>query len=423
MNFKTTELRYDTIESNVLGRLGSIWDNTKDATLATATTSITAISGLASQKKYYFKIWAIDTWGNTSTIASDTNATTTSPISTVWSKANLGAIRGGAMGQTAIYITGSTDSLYSLVAATGARNWASYTATYGTTGSPTYGYVGGKYVVLVNAGNYVLGRRDDGNAGADIFDLNLASSTGVPYASPDDSSFYVVYGGKLTKRRIADGGAIANFPVTVTNISTAADIVVTNDNVYVATTDGKAIKGDSYDFTPLSTFNPGTGIAIQLPLSVFGTTLYVTPNTSKLYAINTSTMARQWASDVLLPGICSGPAFMDYDNSHIYVAAGSNVSRITDNSTFGTLDWTYSLGSTVSSSPMPFKGYVYFGASNGSYYAVNDTTHGDKTFWPYNGGSGNASAGPLMYVPTGADSLVIFGTGGSGNNLDAFKIQ
>jgi hypothetical protein len=420
VNFKNYELRYDTIESNVQNRLGNLWDNTKEPALGTATDSTTSITGLLSQKKYYFKIWAIDSWGNTVALP-DTNATTVSSITAVWSKTNLGAIRGGSLGQSVMYITGSKDSIYSITAATGAQNWAAYTGTYGTTGMPTYVFVGGKYVVVVNAGTYVLGRRDDGSSCADLFDLNLSSATGTPYTSPDDSSFYVAYGGNLTKRRIADGGAIANFPVAVPNISTAADMVVQKDNVYVGTTDGKLLKGDSYDFTPLSTFDPGTGAAIQLPLMLVGTTLYATPNVSKLYAVNSSNMARKWASDLLLPAPNTGPLFMDSASKHVYLAAGTNVCRATDNGAGGSLDWTYTAAGTVSSGPIPIKGYIYFGAGNGWYYAVNDTSHGAKTNWPYTGASGNSNTGPWIYLPTGSDSLVIFGT--SGNNLDAFKIQ
>jgi len=76
-NFNHYEIWYGTNQSDVQNRTGTAtkWDNSNDTTLATATTATTSITGLNSNTSYYFKIWAVDSYGNTSTL-SDVNATT-----------------------------------------------------------------------------------------------------------------------------------------------------------------------------------------------------------------------------------------------------------------------------------------------------------------------------------------------------------
>lgn len=75
-NFDHYEIWYGAVQSDVQNRTGAAveWDNSDDATLATATTAATTITGISLTGTVYFKIWAIDTYGNASTIT-DVNAT------------------------------------------------------------------------------------------------------------------------------------------------------------------------------------------------------------------------------------------------------------------------------------------------------------------------------------------------------------
>lgn len=417
-HFDHYEIWYDTDSLKAVTHAGSTWNQTNDPALITATTSTTTIAGLGLTTKYYFKLWAFDSWGNGSTVK-DTSASTTPTVASKWSVSNLGAIAGGAMGQNALYISGigsgSADSIFSINAATGAENWSYYVGGYGTPGYPTMTYYGGSYKVLESVGSTVVGLTDNGGNATQLFaPLNLGAVTvGVPYASPDDSSFYVPYTGNLTKRRLKDGSQL--WTVAIGNISTTADIAVFRDLVYFAATDS-VVKADAYDLTPMSAYN--TGATIALPLLVLDSTMYVTPNNNKLYAVKTSSMSSKWPTAFTLPAANTGPAF--YDNGSVYASAGSYVVKVSDGGSAGTSVWQFGASGTVNSGATSYGKTIYFGTSTGYYYAIDDASHGVKTNWPRTGASGNADAGPWVYVPTSpSDTLVIFGT--SGNNLDAFK--
>lgn len=76
-NFNHYEIWYGTNQSDVQNRSGSAleWDNGDDANLSTISTATTTIAGLSADSTYYYKIWAIDNYGNSQTVV-DINATT-----------------------------------------------------------------------------------------------------------------------------------------------------------------------------------------------------------------------------------------------------------------------------------------------------------------------------------------------------------
>lgn len=64
-SFSHYEIWYDLTQSDVENRSGaSEWDDNDDSTLSTMTTNLTTVSGLASSKQYYARIWAVDDSGN-----------------------------------------------------------------------------------------------------------------------------------------------------------------------------------------------------------------------------------------------------------------------------------------------------------------------------------------------------------------------
>ena len=73
-NFNHYEIWYGTVQADVQSRSGtaSEWDNADDASMTTRTTTSTIITGLSINTRYYFKIWAIDNYGNVQTL-SDAN--------------------------------------------------------------------------------------------------------------------------------------------------------------------------------------------------------------------------------------------------------------------------------------------------------------------------------------------------------------
>lgn len=69
-NFNHYEIWYGTTQSNVQNRSGATeWDNSDDGALATRTTATTTITGLSVNTQYYYKIWAVDNYGNEMTVA------------------------------------------------------------------------------------------------------------------------------------------------------------------------------------------------------------------------------------------------------------------------------------------------------------------------------------------------------------------
>ncbi|MFA6131371.1 MAG: fibronectin type III domain-containing protein [Patescibacteria group bacterium] len=87
-HFDHYEIWYGENASDVDNRTGTAteWDNSDDATLATATTATTTITSLLASKTYYAKTWAIDTYTNETTLAAATAMTPSSKTSSTTSR-------------------------------------------------------------------------------------------------------------------------------------------------------------------------------------------------------------------------------------------------------------------------------------------------------------------------------------------------
>jgi hypothetical protein len=424
--FQEYTIWYGTTQSDVQNRTGSAqkWDKTKDAALAAAPTTSTTITGLTPGGNYFWKIWAADSVGNEATVA-DVNIPTPQMVSTQWSRTFVGPVTGGAVQENSIYVGtgGSENTLFSIKLGDGTTRWSYITSAYGVCNMPTYiysGKAGGKYRVTASAGYYVICRQDEGNSSSEIFTpVNLGAAAGNPYANPDDSTFTVVYGNNVVRKKITNGTTLSGWPVALSNASRLADPVVFNDEAFVATTDG-VVKKYYMDGTPGPQVN--VGAAVNLPLLIDDSTLFVSPNNDTLYAFRMATMAQKWK--IKIGGTNSGPAFsLSYGKGSpsriIYAAASKKVQRITDNGASASIDWTYDAADTVASGPIIFNGTVYFGRNGGRYYAITDngTSASLVNKWPYTGSSGNANVGPWMDI---TNNRAIFGS--TGGKLDAFTL-
>jgi hypothetical protein len=410
--FDHYEIYYGTDRAAVLGSTSSKWDNNNDAALGTAGAVATLISGLTANMRYYFKIYAKDHIGNTATVP-DTSAGTFSQVSPAWSKTAYGAIYGGAMGDSVMYVAGGNGKITCVNIADGGAKWDAAPSAGGNPNRPSYGYYGGTYKVLYSAGSWVYGLRDNGNTKTDMFGQNLGSAAGTPYASPDDSTFVVASTNTLTRRKMADGSVMSGWPKTVTNISTAADPVVYGDMMYVAGTDGNVYKY-GMDGTLQATCN--VGAAVNQPLLENSGRLFITPNSAKLFCFSTSPLDTIWELNVTNAN--TGPCFKLPGYDTIWIAAGSTVQQVRDAGATGSVVWTYTAAGTVNSGPVCQGGTtLYFGANNGWYYAIDRTNHQVITNWPYRGAIGNANAGPWINEKL---NKVVFGT--DGGNIDAFTL-
>lgn len=76
-NFNHYEIWYGDDQGDVQGRTGTAaeWDNGDDGAMATRTTATTTITGLSGTTTYYYKIWAIDDYGNLETVVDINQAT------------------------------------------------------------------------------------------------------------------------------------------------------------------------------------------------------------------------------------------------------------------------------------------------------------------------------------------------------------
>jgi hypothetical protein len=343
----------------------------------------------------------------------------TTSIVPVWSKNSLGAIKGGSIGD--LLFVGTDKSAQELVCidpVDGATKWTFNASAYGTCGMPTYTYSGGKYKIVASAGDFVIGRQDETPPpSSQLFPPQSLTSPGNPYISPDDATFYVAYSGNITRKSLTTGADISGWPQPLANVSRTADPVVFNDEVYVATTGGRVYKYDA-DGTQGPYFNAGA--SVNLPLLFKNSVLYITPNSSNLYAVNPSSDITTAVWSMPLAAANTGPAFTHPDSQIIYIAAGSNIQRITDNGGSGHLDWTYGAGAPVESGPIGYNRVIYFGRTDGSYYAIRDngTSAALMHNWPYTSASGNGNTGPWIDE---INSLIIFGT--TGQDLDAFTLE
>ncbi|MBD3391645.1 MAG: DUF2341 domain-containing protein, partial [Chitinivibrionales bacterium] len=284
VNFSNYEIRYGTDSANVVNRTASEWDEDNDGDLAVASTNGTVVTGLTAGQKYFFRIWALDDMGNEA-VADHTTCTTILQVSPKWSKTNLGVIRGGAMGEDVIYISGGTGKVYSISLSDGGVRW-DYTSSPGSPNRPGVIYSGASYKVLFSDGNYITCLRDDTSDDTELFSVDLGAAAGNPYASPDDTSCYVAYGDSITKRMVSTGAVAGTpapgWPQYLENVSTLADPVVFNDEIFVATTDGAVYK---YDADGTQQASAQVGASVKLPLLVQRGALYVTPDNSKLFSL------------------------------------------------------------------------------------------------------------------------------------------
>jgi len=345
-----------------------------------------------------------------------TTATKAQPTQT-WDYSASGILEGAAIGDSTMYVSfGEGEKrLYNVNLRTGKKEWQYPTSGYGPSRQPTTSYIDGLSHVFLTAGKYVVALTDRGNRRDQLFKpIEFYTDAGIPYPSPDDSSFYVTYGSFLTKREIRTGKRIWTRLAPLASID--ADMVVFNDELYVALEVGIIIKYDT-DGTPLGINYAGA--SVKQPLLVKGGTLYVSPESERLYAFSTSNMRRKWRVPFNLGGENTGPAYSSTANNSVYVALENGVKRIADTGESGSEVWYHATEQPVQSGPIEYNGYVFYGRNNGGLYMLNDSTGTPvDNAWPWCCMDDNADMGPWIDP---YNLQVIFGT--SAGELKAFSLS
>jgi autotransporter-associated beta strand protein len=351
-----------------------------------------------------------------------------------WSQTGLGTISGGAVGGSALYV-GAGSTLYSRNLSNGSNNWATpFSSGHGAVHKPTCAYIGSSYQTFAAETNYFLGVQDNGSAYGTISgwpgtEISLTGA-GTPYVSASGTYLYVpCSNGNLTLISMSNGSVYKTQAVTL--LDTSVDMVSRQDYLYVASTNGNINRLDQADGTAVTTYAlPSAVQVISLPLLMSGdeNSLYVTPAANNMIvALNVSgaTLTTKWSPTTFSytnAANNTGAAYTNKSSNAIYTAAGNYVYKITDNGggTAPTQTWCFTASAKVNSGPIWYTTTgttVYFGCSNGSYYAINDANWTALSGWPKATDNNDASLGPWI-DPT--NNEVIFGT--TGGHLDAYTL-
>jgi len=141
-------------------------------------------------------------------------------------------------------------------------------------------------------------------------------------------------------------------------------------------------------------FDPGTGFGTS-PVVTNGT-VYAAGQNDRLYALDETTGAVEWARNGSFSGYGTAPAVTD---GVVYAPNGSQVAALA--AANGTELWTHSTGSLVTTATTVVDGTVYAGTNDGTIYALNATTGAEQ--WTHSVG---------IYLEGGiavADGRVYFG--------------
>lgn len=166
---------------------------------------------------------------------------------------------------------------------------------------------------------------------------------------------------------------------------------------------GQKHLGSSYDRGPTVDvrvkWSYNTGDEVYSSPAVVGGRVYVTSLSGYLYCLDAETGEKIWETPV--GNSRSSPAVVVGKNK-VYV--GSNDDKVyAVNLENGTIEWTFTTGGSVRSSPVFYSNYIYIGSNDDNIYAINANT-GAKV-WSYKTG------GDVHSSPAASDGMVFVGSG------------
>jgi outer membrane protein assembly factor BamB len=156
----------------------------------------------------------------------------------------------------------------------------------------------------------------------------------------------------------------------------------------------------------------GTGGAVRSSPAVANGVVYVGSDDERVYALNATTGAVEWATGTGLlgnpggvvrssPAVANGVVYVGSDDDNVYAL----------NATTGAVEWATRTGGAVRSSPAVANGVVYVGSDDEKVYALNATT-GAVEWSTSSGGavrSSPAVANGAIYVGSDDNKVYAFG--------------
>jgi hypothetical protein len=335
--------------------------------------SWTASSPLNGNTTYYWRVKGRDNLGNEGAYSTSFSFTTTDG----WeypAAGTIGPCVSPSLGDGVVYVGtgGNDDKLYCIDIATGTLTWSLSIGEDALAVSSAYDEPAGKYTVWVAANQNVYAYRDNGSSVSSLWSTTLPNpsrdvSEVIP--SPDMTAVFIAYGdGTAYKLSNTDGSTQTNWPTGKINASVSSSPIVTTAYAYFGSTNGTL-----YEYTVDGTTSRNInvfGAGINTPLGMWNDVIYVAPDDDFLYAIDQALLLHTWTSPPLNNITATGPFTLG--DGIIYVGAGNTLKSVTDNGASATVNWTYTAGGTINSTPITNStgSQIYFGCDDNSAYGI-----------------------------------------------------
>lgn len=311
------------------------------------------------------------------------------------------------------YVGNSNGKLYAVNMDTGAKRWA-YTALAAVNSLPTVDYETCNIYFGDDSGNFYA-IHDDGSSASDVWGpLSLSLGNAIKAAPILDivdaeTRVYVPSSnGTFYCRTTAAGGACTGWTDNSMGAAVSSSPALSADNYFWIPTEGGAIQkvdktngNIAVTFSGYGTFN-ASPFTFPRDLADYslGNWMFIGDNNNNFYRLDTwqaagSEIAWTFSPSSPVPvkefktGAWFNKGFVQTGNESVY-AGNDNGCVYSLDYTNGTQKWKYPDGSSclsyaITSRTLFYNDIIYYGTSNGSFYALQDNTTSASvlTGWPY----------------------------------------
>jgi eukaryotic-like serine/threonine-protein kinase len=340
------------------------------------------LSGLSSNKDYYYKLVGVNSQGKLSTASNIIHVQTPDPSADryvyigsqdknlycfyagtgakVWAFPTNGDVESSATINGGVLYVGSTDQrIYALNPLNGAKQWGFLTGG-AIISSPTVGKDG---VYIASYSGMIYGVNMNGSQKWSVQPMGVS----LLYSSPAYSNGIVYIGGQDHNLYALDAESGAKLWSAPTGDTIDSSPAISGGIVYVGSSDRYLYAFDAT--SGALKWKTTTGDSIISSPTISNGMVYVGSFDGKLYAINALTGAKVWATATggrigSSPTVSGGIAYVgSYDNKLYAFDAVS-----------GAIKWSTATGGRILSSPTVSNGVVYAGSYDNNLYAFSAST-------------------------------------------------